>query len=57
MDRRWRLRGNVAGHETMCGARKSTVREQRDGIAQTRADQRGGNREHFTHSRAAFRPS
>src|SRR5438046_2048195 len=46
---------DVPGHKTVRGAGKSSVREQRDGIAQARADQRGGNREHFAHARATFR--
>ena len=46
----------MAGHKTMRGSGKSTIRKQRDGVAQTRADNRGGHAEHLPHARAAGRP-
>src|SRR5207249_7717446 len=52
-----RLWRDMAGHKTMRGSGKSTIRKQRDGVAQTRADNRGGHAAHLPHARAAGRPS
>ena len=52
------LRGfgsNVAGHEAVRGAAEAAVGEQRNGIAEPCADQRGGDGEHFAHAGTAFR--
>src|SRR6266704_2927659 len=49
------LRGDVSGHEAVRGARKSSVREQSDGIPQTCPDQRSGNRQHLSHSWTTLR--
>ncbi len=46
---------DVASHETVRCAGESAVGEQRDGIAEALADERGGYREHFAHARTAFR--
>src|SRR5882762_4803578 len=47
--------GDVPGHETVRGTGKSSVRKQRDGIAQAGTNQRGSNRQHFPHSWTTFR--
>ena len=50
-----RLGRHVAGHETVRGAGEAAVGEQRHGVAQALALQRGGDREHLAHARPAGR--
>ena len=45
---------NVADHEAVCGAGKTAVGEQSDGIAEASADESGGDGEHLAHAGAAF---
>ena len=45
---------DVADHKAVRGAGEAAVGEQSDGIAETSADQRGGDGEHFAHAGAAL---
>ena len=48
-----RLGGDVAGHEAARGAGEAAVGEQRDVLAEARADERRGDGEHLAHAGAA----
>jgi len=44
----------MADHKAVCCARKPAICEQCNGIAETCANQRGGDGEHLPHTRSAF---
>src|SRR5260370_12070701 len=46
---------HVPRHQAMRRATETAVSEQSDGVAESCADQSGGDGQHFTHARAAFR--
>ena len=46
---------HVTRHQAVGCTGEAAVGQQRDGIAQARADQRRGHAEHFAHARPAFR--
>ena len=47
------FRGDMSGHQAVCRAGESSVREQCDGIAQACTDDSSGHPKHFSHAGAA----
>ena len=50
-----RFRRDVADHQSARRAAEAAVGDQRDGLAEALADDRGGDAEHLAHARTAFR--
>src|SRR5262249_45265968 len=50
-----RLGRDVTGHETSRRTAEAAVGQERDRLAESRADDRGGDEEHLAHARAAAR--